>query len=336
MDTVLRLPGADAAARYRDLAELLRPPLVPDGYGKGARQLPAYELQIANRLWGQRGLGFLPGFLSSLRASFGAALQEVDFRGAAPAARDAINHWIAQATHNRIRDVMPPGQPQPDTRLVLASAIYFKAGWVDEFAKSQTVVGPFHRSDGTTVQARLMRQHDDFTYGEADGVQLLWMAYRGGELSMLVVLPRAPDGLAAVEAQLDTATLAAWRDAMTRRDVKVTFPRFRFTSSLGLGEPLGALGMQEVFTTRADLTGMTRSEPLFLAQALHKAFVAVDEEGTEAAAATTMITPSAAPGAPEPPQPRVFKADHPFLFLIRHRKTGTILFMGRVWDPTRS
>ena len=333
MDRVLHLPGDQAASSFRDLAALLQPPLVQDGQGRQARQLPAYELQVAGRLWGQRGLGFLPAFLESLRTSFGAGLTEVDFQRAAPAARDAINRWVADATRNRIRDLVPAGQPTSDTRLVLANAIYFKAGWVDEFSKRATVDGPFHKSDGTTVEVRLMRRQDDFTYAEAEGVQLLRMSYRGGELSMLVVLPRARNGLGAVEARLDGATLASWEQAMTRREVRVAFPRFRFTSALDLGAPLQALGMGEVFTADADLSGMTPAESLFLSDALHKAYVAVDEEGTEAAAATAVISITA---EPNPPEPLEFKADHPFLFLIRHRKTGSILFMGRVADPSRS
>lgn len=332
MDRVLHLPGENSASSFRDLATLLRPPLVKDGYGKTARMVPAYELTVANRLWGQRGYAFLPDFLTSLRASFGADLEALDFQRAAPAARNRINQWIAQATRNRITDLIPAGQPRSDTRLVLTNAIYFKAGWAEDFVKSQTYAGPFYRADGTTVQARLMRQHDDFTYAEVEGAQVLWMPYRVGELTMLVVLPRARAGLSALEARLDAKTMAAWREARTYGAVKVTFPKFQFTCSLGLNEPLAALGMQEVFTSKADLSGMTSAERLFLTSALHKAFVAVDEEGTEAAAATALITATA---ELSPPEPAVFRADHPFLFLIRHRSTGSILFMGRVADPSR-
>lgn len=333
MDRVLHLEAEDAASSFRDLAVVLRPPFVQDGYGREARRVPAYELSVANRLWGQRGTGFLPEFVKGLGASFGADLEELDFQRSSSASRIAINQWVARATRGKITDLVPGGAIRRDTRLVLTNAIYFKAGWVDEFAKSRTVDGPFRRTDGAVVETRLMRRQDDFTYGETEAVQLLWMAYRGGELTMLVVLPRVRDGLSAVEARLDVATLDAWREAMTRREVEVTLPKFRYTCTLGLGEPLGALGMTEAFSSKADLSGMTREERLFLSGAFHKAFVAVDEEGTEAAAATAVITTSA---ELDPPKPPVFKADHPFLFLVRHRNTGTILFMGRVSDPSRS
>ena len=220
---------------------------------------------------------------------------------------------------------------------MLANAIYFKAPWTEPFRPEGTIDAPFHRADGTTTRARFMRQQESFGYAEAEGVQLLSMRYSRGELSMIVVLPRTADGLSAIEAKLDAETLTGWLGAMTHREVLVGFPKFEFTSTNELNAPLTALGMSEAFTPRADFSRMARvtgGQGLYLGLVIHKAFVAVDEEGTEAAAATAVTLELTA--EPNPPQPPAFTADRPFFFLIRHEQTGSLLFVGRVADPTRS
>lgn len=337
MDEVLHLPAETTHVGFRTLKRALRPPLVRQGTDPEARQIPAYDLTVANGLWGQRGFGFLPETLTRLRSSFGAGFEELDFVRAAPVARQTINRWVAERTRGRIQDLLPVGQPRPDARLVLANAIHFKAQWQDPFHKSLTRDGPFRRADRTEVETPFMRIEDRFAYGEIEGVQILSLPYRYGALSMIVVLPRAVDGLAAVEAKFDTQVLATWLGSLTSREVKVLFPRFRFTSTLNLAAPLAALGMGEAFTPKADFSRLARpagGQGLFLGLVVHKAFVAVDEKGTEAAAATAVsMEITAEPVHAEPP---AFEADRPFLFLIRHERTGSILFVGRVVDPTRA
>lgn len=332
MDAVFHFPARGMGEGFHHLDEALEPPTVTDGWGQNAKEVSAYELTVANRLWGQQGYTFRKPFLDRLAEVYGASLAEVDFHHPV-AVRAAINGWIEKETHDKIKDMIPEGLPTTDTRLVLANAVYFKSQWKDPFRERATVDAPFHCPGAADVEARMMRRVGRYGYGAADGVQILEMPYRGREMSMVVVLPRATDGLEAVEAKLTPETLAGWLGGLESVKVDVTFPRFKFTSGFDLTGTLREMGMADAFSlAKANFSGMTVEEPLFIGVVLHKAFVAVDEKGTEAAAATIvgMRAGAAAPTA----SPVVFKADHPFLFLIRHRETGTILFVGRVVDPT--
>jgi len=324
MDRVLHLPQGGPGEGYRALASAIRP-----------RKLGAdltYRLNVANALWGQQGYAFRPEYPARLRDAYGALFTAVDFRRP-DAARATINDWVDKATQGRIRDVLPPGRPTTDTRLVLTNAVYFKARWAHVFWESDTKEGPFTKQDGAEVRVRLMHQKEHFKYGETEKAQVLEMPYAGYDASMVVVLPKARDGLPAVE---ESEGLDAWTGALKGgREVIVTFPRFRFESPHDLTKTLQVLGMRRAFdVAQADLTGITAKEPLFVDSVHHKAFVLVDEEGTEAAAATESLGGSA--DAPPPAEPVRFTADHPFLFLIRHRETGTVLFLGRVGDPSAS
>lgn len=333
MDTVFHFPSAKLGAGFRALDAALAAPMVRDGYGREAKQIPAYEIAIANRLFGQQGYAFEPAFLAQMKDDYGAGLEQLDIERDPGGARSRINGWVEDQTRDKIKDLLPDGTPTPDTRLVLVNAIYFKSSWQEPFREHNTTDAPFHRADGTDVEARLMRRTDRFRYFGDDEVQVLEMPYRNRTMSMLVVLPRTRDGLKAVEAQLTPAQLDAWLQGMQGAKVAVQFPKYEYTSSFDLTQTLAAMGMEDAFLPRkADFSGMTEKEPLFIGVVVHKAFVAVDEAGTEAAAATAVAM--RAGSAPRPEEPVAFTADRPFLFLIRHHATGAILFLGRVMDPS--
>lgn len=327
MEKVLHLPLPREKlheAFGRLLAELNDPRRDREGH-------PAYQLVVANRLWGQQGYDFKPAFLGLLDAHYGAGLERVDFRDA-QAASKKINDWVAEKTKEKIKDLVPPAAITPLMRLVLTNAIYFKSNWASKFSERATRDEPFHVSGDKKVQARMMHQLDRFGYLETGTFQALQMPYRFHDLSMIMLLPKKRGGLPALEKRLSAKKLREWIGRIRYTRVRVAFPKFKFTSQFSLPEQLKAMGMPAAFDPeRADFSGMTDEEKLFIADVLHKAFVAVDEEGTEAAAATAvMMAATAAPVG----EPKVFTADHPFLFLIRHRTSGAVLFMGRVVDPS--
>jgi serpin B len=336
----------DAAKVNEAFAQLLKtlnnPPevvvgLVPDKSGEPGELVkgPAYQLFVANALWGQQGYPFKPDFIELVQKNYGAGLNSVDFAGHTEQARKTINDWVAGQTKDRIKDLIAPGGVKSITRLVLTNAIYFKSHWQHDFNKVLTKDSPFHLSPDKSVDVPLMHQMHSFGYGENDDVQLLEMPYTRSELSMVVLLPKKVDGLASVEKNLTAENMNRWLGEKTNEKVDVTFPKFIFTSEFQqLGGDLAAMGMVDAFGSNADFSGMTAAERWFISAVIHKAFVAVDEEGTEAAAATAIIMAGAAPRPPRPPEePKVFKADHPFIFLIRHNATGEILFLGRVSNP---
>jgi len=304
-------------------------------YGTLGRVLDAenkdYRLSMANRLWAAAKYPLRPEYLSLTREAYGTELAPLDFTRAEQARR-TINGWVEGRTNDRIQDLIPPNVLGPDTRLVLTNAIYFKGNWADEFAKDATADEPFRLAGGSEVIAPLMRQTDDFRYGEADGLQLVELGYAGGDLSMLVLLPREV-GLETLEESLTADNVETWSAGMGVREVDLALPRFKTTSQFLLGDTLAAMGMPLAFSDAADLSGISSAEALKISEAIHKAFVEVNEQGTEAAAATAVvIAPASAPVQPEPPV--VFRTDRPFVFLIRDHRTGAILFLGRVTDPT--
>ncbi|MFW6107551.1 MAG: serpin family protein [bacterium] len=300
-----------------------------DALAEGAKS-GDYQLRVANALWGQEGYGFLDPFLELTRTHYGAGLRQVDFRADAEAARQVINRWVAERTEERIRELFPPGVLTSLTRLVLANAIYFKGQWARPFDPERTREEPFTLASGRKVAVPMMHQTARFAYAERPGLQVLGLPYEGGDLAMFVLLPAEPDGLAALERGLSGESLGETLGEARRREVVVALPKFRLTSRFGLAATLAAMGMERAFTDRADFSGINGRRDLFLQAVVHKAFVEVNEEGTEAAAATGVAVgvTSVAP-RPKP----VFRADHPFLFLIRHRPTGAVLFLGRLARP---
>jgi serpin B len=294
---------------------------------------PAYELVIANALWGQQGYPWKQEFLDLTKSKYGAGMREVDFANQPEEARNTINSWVEEKTRDRIKDLIAKGAIGPMMRLILTNAIYFKAAWDNRFSDHATQDMPFHVSGSSQVPVSMMVQKEGFRYMEADSFQALEMPYKANELSMIVFLPKTVDGLVDLEKTLSSEKLEGWMAALRREEVKVYFPRLKITSSFSLSTILKALGMMDAFSqTSADFSGMTTTERIFISDVIHKAFVAVDEDGTTAAAATAVMLEATAMPMPKP-NPKVFKADHPFLFCIRHNSSGKILFIGRFSDP---
>jgi serpin B len=300
-----------------------------------------YMLTLANRLWGQKGYKWLDSFLNIAQTYYGGGLNEVDFAGATEEAWRTINAWVETTTHQRITDVIPKGGVDRLTRLVLVNAIWFKGEWLYPFEKAATQDGPFSVNSTETVTAPLMhRQGGGYRYAEGDGVQILELPYRGDTLSMVVLLPQAKDGLARLESSLTNETPEAWMGRVgvpAARDVDVYLPKFKMTwGTKEMKESFTALGMAIPFEIgKADFSGINgiappADEALSIAKIFHKAFVEVNEEGTEATAATAVqMAPLAAPFS----SPPVFRADHPCIFLIRDTVSGSILFLGRLLNP---
>lgn len=292
-----------------------------------------YQLRIANRLWGHTGYEFLPEFLATTREHYAADLGIVDFARNAEAGRQEINRWVETETERKITDLIPPGAIDARTRLVLANAIYFKANWQDKFNEKLTADTPFHIPGGEEVTVPMMHQTRSFGYRAADDLQILEMPYVDGKLSMLVLLPKEIEGLPALEGKLTAENLRQWTTGLRPQRVIVYLPRFEMTSQFGLNDTLQSMGMTLPFDDlRADFSRMSPAEGLYISAVVHKAFVDVNEEGTEAAAATGVIMAPRAAIVDEPP---TFRADHPFLFLIRDNQTGSILFIGRVTNPKK-
>ncbi|MEO5730813.1 MAG: serpin family protein [Byssovorax sp.] len=297
-------------------------------------------LRVANRLFGEKTYAFEQAYLDRTKAAFGAPLEGLDFKRAADASRTHINDWVAKQTQDRIKDLIPKGALDADTRLVLTNAIYFLGDWMEPFKKEATRPAPFQVTATAAKDVPTMSQTASFRFAATDGVKLLEMPYQGGEVAMLFVLPDAPAGLEAVEKRLSPEALDRWIGAMAFDRVNVALPKFEINpaASLSLGATLQALGMPLAFDRgKADFTGIANppspADRLFISQVFHKAFVKLDEKGTEAAAATAVVMARAGSAAPSKP-PAEFKADHPFLFVLRHVKSGAILFMGRVSDPS--
>ncbi|MCS6843002.1 MAG: serpin family protein [Caldilineales bacterium] len=298
------------------------------------RELNAEEkvtVQVANALWPCLGYAFLPAFLDRLKTHYGVSLTPVDFRADPAGARQQINAWAEQHTGGKIKDLIPDGVLTPLTRLVLTNAIYFKGRWERPFDPARTQPAPFSVRPGQQVMAPTMAQTLRCGYGEEDELEVLELSYVGRGLSMIVLLPREVDGLARLEEQLTVEALDLWVAQLWHTEVQVFLPRFTVETSFRLDSALKALGAVDAFDRqRADFSGMDGSRELYLDAVLHKAFVEVAEEGTEAAAATAAaIAVRASMG-----RPLLFRVDHPFLFLIRENSVGSILFMGRVVNPT--
>ena len=307
--------------------------LAQRGQGAEGKDEGGFRLHIVNAIWGQQGTQFLDDFLDTLAENYGAGLRLLDFRRDPETARVTINDWISEQTEGKIEDLIPPGAIDTLTRLVLTNAIYFNAAWAESFDKDMTTDGPFYRLDGSQVTVPMMKQQTSFRYAEGEGYQAVELPYDGWELSMVILLPDA-QGFQAFEDTLDAETLTAILQDLSRHKVVLTMPRFEMTSDFSLAQVLTAMGMPAAFSDSADFSGMTGGRDLFIGDVIHKAFVSVDEEGTEAAAATAVIMEAMAV-MPEPERPIEVTVDHPFIFLIRDIQTGTILFLGRVVDPSQ-
>ncbi|MBI3831691.1 MAG: sigma-70 family RNA polymerase sigma factor [Planctomycetes bacterium] len=297
-----------------------------------------FQLSVANSLWGQKGYPFKQDFLNLTKESYGAGLTEVDFLKAAEDARVAINTWVEQKTKDKIKDLIGKGALTGENRLVLVNAIYFKGDWESPFKKERTKDEPFHFADGKQADTPMMHQTGHYRYMEEENkFQALELPYVNRELSMLVFLPAEAGGLAGFENTVTPENVAKWTAGMKSEMVRIGMPKFKMTwGTENLTETLKTLGMKDAFSLgTADFTGMADTKELFIGMVLHKAFVDVNEEGTEAAAATAVAMSGG--GRPRPtPEPKVFTADRPFLFAIRDNESGSLLFVGRVADPKKN
>jgi len=285
-------------------------------------------LEIANSMWGAPQLRWEQAFLDTLALNYGAGLRLTDFAADPEAARAAINAWVEGKTNDRIKDLISQGLIGPETAMVLVNAIFFKASWDTPFAPEATQDADFHLLDGTTAPVPMMRQGLEALAGTGVGWQAVELPYKGGRAAMVLVVP---DDLAAFEERLDEGLYAEILGSLHGGSGTVELPRFEFTASALLAESLKGLGMVAAFEN-AGFSGMTRDDALTISEVVHKAFVKVDEEGTEAAAATAILfIESSVPV--DPPAPFHVRADRPFVFFIRDLQTGAVLFTGRVVDP---
>jgi serpin B len=303
--------------------------LTSRGEGAQGKDGEGFQLNIANTLWGQEEYAFLPEFLDTLAINYGAGMQLVDFTGDPEAARVAINDWVGDQTEERIKDLIPPGVIDELTRLVLTNAIYFSAAWAEPFDENQTQDGTFTLLDGSQVAVPMMHHTASYGYAEGEGYQVIDLPYDGGELSMVILLPDE-GAFGSIESSLDAERVGAIVDGLVYQEVALTSPKFEVESGFSLVEALTEMGMPIAFSMEADFSGMDGTRELYIGEVLHKSFITVDETGTEAAAATAVEMQLK--GAPM--EPLTVTVDRPFIFFIRDVETGTILFVGRVVNPS--
>ena len=304
--------------------------LASRGTGLEGEENHYFQLNIANAIWGQHGYEFLPDFLDVLAEHYGAGLRTLDFAGRPEESRARINNWVSEETGEKIKDLLPPGTINSFTRLVLTNAIYFNASWTWPFDKDRTHARPFHLAGGGRVEVPTMTatSEDFYGYAKGNGYQAVDVPYSLGEMSMTILLP-------------DEGTFAKFEDSLNADvldqilvDIEIdyvtlTMPLFKFESAFSLAETLSGMGMPDAFDARADFSGMTGTKELRISAIVHKAFVSVDEEGTEAAAATAVMVLLSGPNK----DPIPVTVNRPFIFLIRDTATGTVLFLGRVMNP---
>lgn len=298
------------------------------GAGAKGKDDEGFRLHVVNAIWGQKDYTFLEEFLDVLAQNYGAGLRIVDFINETEQSRLTINAWVSDQTEEKIKDLISEGVINELTRLVLTNAIYFNAAWQYPFNEDATSDGLFHLLSNNDVTVPMMKQTESFRYMEAESYQAVELPYDGRELSMVILLPK-PGQYRAFEEKLDAEFVKAILDKLETNQVALTMPKFEYESSFGLKEALKTLGMEVAFTAEADLSGMNGTRDLFIQDVVHKAFVSVDEAGTEAAAATAVIVGQTA----LPPEPVAVTIDRPFIFFIRDIATDSIIFVGRVLSP---
>jgi serpin B len=297
------------------------------GRGAQGKDAEGFRLNVVNAIWGQKGFDFSPQFLDILAQNYRAGLRILDFINQTEQSRITINDWVSEQTEGRIKHLIPQGVIDQLTRLVLTNAIYFNAAWADRFDEKSTADGVFHAPNGD-VTVPMMKQTGSFAYAEADNYQAVELPYDGNQLSMVILLAREGQ-FGAFEKSLDWTTVKDIIGELQNRQVALTMPKFEFESSFGLKKTLTDLGMGVAFTSDADFSGMDGKRDLFIQDVIHKAFVSVDENGTEAAAATAVIVGLTA----MPAEPVEVRIDRPFQLLIRDIQTGSVIFVGRVLEP---
>ena len=304
--------------------------LAERGKGQSEEQTPL-QLNIANAVWAEQTYPFLQSFLDTIALHYGAGIRLADFINQYEAVRKEINNWVSDQTKDKIKDLIPEGVLDSDTRMALVNAIYFKADWLAPFNADSTQDAPFHLLDGSEVSVPMMNQDTFIPYATGDGWQAIELAYQGETAAMDIIVP--DEGrFEEVESSLDYETASAVLSSLQPTSVTLALPKFKFESEFGLADQLRALGMPDAFDPdKADFSGMSDRDALYISAVIHKAFVAVDEKGTEAAAATAVIV-----GVTSAPMFDVtLTIDRPFIFLIRDLPTGQILFIGRVLNPAQ-
>jgi serpin B len=301
--------------------------LAKRGQGAKGKDDKGFRLNVVNAIWGQQGFAFLQDYLDLLAQNYGAGLRLLDFVKATEQSRETINQWVSEKTEEKIKDLLPQGSIDPDTRLVLTNAIYFNAAWANAFEKEATIDGKFHQLSGNDVDVKLMQQTESFGYAKGNNYQAIELPYDGNELSMVILLP-ASDQFKSFEAGLNSQQVASIIGSIKYQQVNLAMPKFKVESKFSLKKELMEMGMGAAFNN-ADFSGMNGKKDLEIKDVVHKSYVSVDEAGTEAAAATGVIV-----GVTSAPlNPVKVTLDHPFIFFIRDVPTGAILFIGRVMNP---
>lgn len=346
MQRVLHFPGdaGHTALAFQELSAQLAG-LVADSkklaerMQKDGGKVTPIQLDMANRLFAQQGYPIRPTFLQAVQERFASTLAQLDFKQNPAAARLAINDWVSTQTHGRISNLLPENIPDRMTRLVLVNALYLKAAWADEFMEAATMPEPFHLADRTKVDVPIMHTRQHLSYAKRDGYSVVALPYLGNDLQLLLFVPDAIDGLATIEAKLKAEDLVGLRE-LPRTEVDLALPKFKLEpDTLSLGTTLKSLGLRTAFDDPRGSANFDRMAPrtpegyLKIDQVVHKTWLALDEHGTEAAAATAVIMTELASAAPRREQPIEVRADRPFLFAIQHVESGACLFLGRVTDP---
>ena len=310
-------------------------------YNEINREDKKYTLNTANALWAQEGYEFLDEYFSLVDKYYAGKVTNLDFINKTEEARITINTWVEKKTNNRIKDLIPKGMLSPLSRLVLTNAVYFKGFWFKQFNKDNTKEEDFTISKDSTIKVQMMHLTDmarNLRYAETDNLQILELPYEARELSMLILLPKEDD-INSIEAELNIKNLLKYKKLLKPEKVELSLPRFKFETKYFMAKDLVRMGITDAFTLgidfggKADFSGMTGDRLLNISEVIHQAFVEVNEEGTEAAAATAVVMEGCA-GPMPPPVIKVFKANHPFIFIIQQQNTGNILFIGRVNNPT--
>lgn len=296
-----------------------------------------YNISTANALWPDVGFELLPDYKKIIEDYYGGYSSPVEYANPGEAA-GIINEWVENQTNNLIKNLVPASAIDPVlTKLILTNAIYFKGVWQVQFEEANTTLRDFTISSGETTQTETMRLTDTddyFNYTETDDLQILELPYNGGDISMMILLPKEGVELSDVTSSLNREDYISWIDEMYKTKADIYLPKFKFETSYGLNDYLIELGMDDAFNYDADFSGIDGTKLLYISKVLHKAFVEVNEEGTEAAAATAVIMNWKSISPDEPPERITFDCDHPFLFTIHHKETNTILFMGSVNNPS--
>ena len=322
MQNVLHIPK-DADVRRANFAKIMN---------EINRKGKVYNLSVANALWAQKDFAFIDAYFNIVEDYYGGKVTNLDFKTDTENSRVTINKWVEDKTNDKIKGLIQKGILTPDTRLVLTNAIYLNANWSSQFEAENTGDGQFKLSSGTDTTVKMMHQTDYFNYGETSDLQILEMDYVGNDLSMLIILPKG-DNLGDLENVLSKEKIDELKKGMKNERVAVTLPKFNFETKYLMAGDLMKMGMPTAFSDSADFSGMTGKRDLAISQVIHQTFINVSESGTEAAAATAVVIRITS--IPQTEEPKVFTADHPFIFIIQQKNTGNILFLGRVSDPSR-